>query len=128
MNTESPVKLIHCDRKLEIKSLKCLICSKQAKKDVTRNPKEQGIASFIKAVIIRKECDGFTIDEFKEYIDIDLKTWKGDISQIRRHPTCYPTFTSIHNLHFITSLGSSSESVKLVQHDTFEKRIAKSKI
>ena len=27
----------------------------------------------------------FTIDELMEYIDLDLKTWKGDKSQIRWH-------------------------------------------
>ena len=71
---------------------------------------------------ILKSSDGFTIDEFKEYIDIDLKSWKGDISQIRWHPNCYPTFTSSRNLQFITSPGSSSESVESVQHMTRSKR------
>ena len=85
MNTGSPVKLIRPKIELEIKSFKCLICGTQAKKDDMRNPKDQGIASFINALLIRGECNGFAIDEFKEYIDLDLKTWKGDKSQIRWH-------------------------------------------
>ena len=101
MNIGSPVKLIRPKTELEIKSFKCLICGKQAKKNDMRNPKDQGIASFINALLIRGEWNGFTIDELKEYIDLDLKTWKGDKSQIRWHINCYSGYTSSRNLQFL---------------------------
>ena len=93
----SPVKLVRSNRHFKINSFSCLICGKQGRKDELRNPGDQGVTSFISALLIRKVCNGFIIDEFKDCIDFETQTWKSDRSQLRWHPNCYASYVSSQN-------------------------------
>ena len=95
----SPVKLFLV-RTLIVKSYNCLICGKRAGKSVLRNPKAQGITAFITALLSRKICNGFSINEFDSVIDFEEKVWKGDKTQVKWHPNCYATYVSKRNVEF----------------------------
>ena len=82
MENVSPVKFGPGKKKLILLSYVCLICGKQAKKGALKNPKEQGLGSFIDALVIRGHCNGYPISEFKEYIDITSKTWTNNESDV----------------------------------------------
>ena len=98
--SNSPVKICRPSRSFVIQSFKCLICGKQGKKEEMAEPKEQSISTFTNALILRKECNGYTLDEFSEFVDIKTKQWKIDISLIRWHRNCYKSYVSKQNIQF----------------------------
>ena len=108
---DSPVKLYHTgERKLEIRSFKCLICGRQEKKDNMRNPQSKGITTFINFLIIRKNCNGYTLQEFGEYIDFETKSWIGDVSQLRWHANCYAAFVNKRDIETSADVYEASAS------------------
>ena len=93
----SPVKLASGRKTLNLSATVCLICGKYAKKGTLRNPTQQGLTSFINALIARGECQNFRVDDFTEFIDVNSKTWTKQAADVHWHPDCYKSYTNKRN-------------------------------
>ena len=93
----SPIKIIRT-RKLNIQKYTCLICGKVASKDNQRKPGEQGLSKFIYAFNVRKICNGFTKQDFSEFIDFENEIWLKEKENVRWHKNCYASYCSSQNL------------------------------
>ena len=94
----SPIKLAKEKQTPTLSAFNCLICGKNAKKGTLRNPKEQGLKSFINALVIRGYCNKYQVSDFEDFIDFQSKSWKKGVSDVHWHPECYGSYTSRQNL------------------------------
>ena len=108
--TASPVKIYH-QKNFEVKPYNCLICGKRAGKESLRSPKEQGITTFINALEVRRECNDFHIDHYKDMIDFESKSWLSDITVVKWHPKCYASYCNPKNLSYLTTSPSTNPSI-----------------
>ena len=106
-DTASPIKLFH-KVALEVKAYNCIVCGKRAGNENLRTPGQKGLATFVSALQIRGECNGFPKHAYSNIFDFDNKSLNTGITDVRWHPKCYSSFTNSTNLSYFTTESEST--------------------
>ena len=70
-------------RKSYIKAYNCLICGQRSGKEGLQKPQEKGIATFIKSLKLRNECNGYNVSYFLPFIDFEKNIWISETDPVR---------------------------------------------
>ena len=88
-DTASPIKLFH-KVALEVKAYNCIVCGKRAGNENPRTPGQKGLATFVSALQIKGECNGFPKHAYINIFDFDKKSLNTGITDVRWHPLLTP--------------------------------------
>ena len=97
---ESPVKLQVPvkRRKITVNPSQCFICGKGG---MLRDPGDQGKSSFVKALLVRKNCGKYDKRDFVHIIDFGNHCFYDEVTNnVRWHKQCYSSYASKSNIQY----------------------------